>query len=249
MTAYRHVRSGKLGAERVDGRWIVSEESLEYFRNPPEVTVSGAQASSSDFRGVLLSGDDIEAWRMAQDELIRTGSLISVYSKLVVPAMQVIGELWAAGQLAVVDEHRATVTVQRVIARLSADQRHRGRKRGTIVIGSVETDTHSLPTSILADVARMSRLEAWDLGANTPAESFRHAVESADRVRAAAVSVSTYNLDDVTTKTVSAIRQANSEIPVFVGGAGIRDVDHAERLGADATASSIEELTELFEAL
>ncbi len=249
MTAYRHVRSGKLAAERIDGRWSVTSDALEAFSNPPTQTPSDVRSTAIDFERVLLIGDDIEAWRIAQDEMIRSGSLLDVYAELIVPAMQSIGNRWAMGQLRVVDEHRATVVTQRVISRLSAEQRNRGRKRGTVIVGAVRSDTHSLPSAIIADVSRINRLEAWDLGANVPPESFVDAFNTADRVRAVAISVSTTETDQWVRETIAAIRTADREVPIFVGGAGIPNADHARSLGADATGQTIHEISDLFAAL
>lgn len=249
MTAYRHVRSGKLSAERIDGRWSVTEAALEMFINPPATEVSKEQASAADFERVLVSGDDIEAWRLANDELIRSGSLLDVYTNLVIPAMQSIGHRWAIGELRVVDEHRATVVAQRVIARLSVEQRHRGRKRGTIVVGAVQSDTHGLPTTIVSDIARITRFEAVDLGANVPAESFCDALLQADRLRGVAICVSTSDVDEHVRETIRTIRSVDGEVPIVVGGAGMRSAEHAIALGADKTGQSIHDIADLFEAM
>ena len=82
------------------------------------------------------------------EELARRGAQVVAID--ISPALVEIGERWAAGELDISIEHRATGIVQRLIGRLGPQFIRRGRSRGTVVVGAPEGESHSLVVSMLA---------------------------------------------------------------------------------------------------
>jgi methanogenic corrinoid protein MtbC1 len=114
----------------------------------------------------------------------------------------------------------------------------RGRKRATVVVGAAPGDRHALPTAILADILRGEGLDAIDLGADTPLESFVDIAGSRDDVVAVAVSVGSDAVLPAAADVVTAIHAALPGISVFLGGPAVRDEQVAREHGADDYAAS-----------
>jgi excisionase family DNA binding protein len=247
MTVYRYVRTGRLDATQVDGKWLVSTEALESFQAgrrdlpPAEIDVDA-------FERLLLNGDAVGAWTLIETRLYRDGTPFSAYEDLIVPSMQSVGRRWAAGELTIAQEHRATVATSALVGRLATTNLVRGRRRGTLLLGAVAGDNHSLPTAIVADVARNKRFDTIDLGANVPAASFVEAAGVADRLVGVALSCSiTEGLESIP-EIVKALREV-TDAPLLLGGAALDDVEHALSFGADASAATLTETGVVLEEL
>ena len=156
---------------------------------------------------------------------------------MLAPSMASIGERWAAGELSISDEHRASAAALRLVSRLGPRFARRGRKRGSIVIGCVAGDRHSLPTAIMRDLLRGEGFEVIDLGADTPAESFVEACSGADRLVAVALCVTAPQVETSVRTTVELLRSAEVGVPVVVGGGAVVSEDAAYALGADRWSS------------
>jgi methanogenic corrinoid protein MtbC1 len=169
-----------------------------------------------------------------------------VLTGVLAPSLRSIGDRWAAGELSIADEHRASAVATRLIARLGPRFSGPGRRRGTVVLGSVAGDRHHLPTAILADLLRGARLDVVDLGADTPAESFVEAASAVDRLVAVGVCVTAPEVLRAVPPTVRAVRAAGIVAPVVVGGGAVGDADTARSLGSDHWAQGADEVVELF---
>ena len=159
MTAYRYVRHGQLEARKVDGEWRVSPAALTAFRAGTE---SGSRRPRAG-RGVrsapwaermearLVAGDATGAWGVVEAAMAAGATPDRVYTEVISPALVSIGDRWAAGDLDIASEHRATAVVQRLIGRLGPQFGRRGRTRGVVVVGAPAGETHALVVSMLAD--------------------------------------------------------------------------------------------------
>jgi methanogenic corrinoid protein MtbC1 len=128
-------------------------------------------------------------------------------------------------------EHRATAIASRLVGRLGALMRPRGRRRGTIVLGSPSGERHGLALSIVADVLRASGYDVMDLGCDVPTESFLMAVDGASRLEAVGIGVSASGSLEDAKRLIGEMRAVLPEgAPILVGGAA---VSSAEALGAD----------------
>ncbi len=254
MTAYRYVRTGRLPATRDGVEWRVDPDDVDRLRKASK-TPAGARRGSrgqatSRLEQRLVAGDVAGAWKVVEDALVSGATPAEVHLDLLTPALRSIGDRWASGEITVADEHRASVTAQRVIGQLGPQFAHRGRTRGTVVIGAPAGELHALPSAILADLLRDAHFGVVDLGANTPPDSFVDAARDTDRLVAVCIGVTGPGFDDVVAETVRAVHAALPDVPVLLGGAAIGDEDEAHRLGADgwsgpdaaAAVATVEEL-------
>lgn len=255
MTAYRYVRHGMLPAVKIGGAWRVARVDFDRFQagSPPDITDGESKRRrapwSDRLEARLIAGDGRGAWGVIEMAQSSGASLDEVYIDIISPAMESIGAKWAAGKLDVAVEHRATGIAQRLIGRLGPRFARRGRTRGTIVIGAPPGERHSLPISLVADLLRGSGWEVSDLGADMPIDSFVRAALECDDLAAVAVSVTSPEWLESAGDLVTALKAALTDHParVIVGGAAIRDADHARQLGADAWAPSARALIALLD--
>jgi excisionase family DNA binding protein len=234
MTAYRYVRTGRLTARQDGLRWTVALSDLRALgpggRRPRG---TGRFASRDQLIDRLVAGDERGAWIVVEAALTSGMDASAVHLDLIASALGIIGERWASGGLSVGAEHRATTVAARLIGRLGPLFAHRGRKRGTIVIGTAAGDVHALPSAILADVLRGARFEVIDLGANTPAESFAQSAAQPDRLVAVLVGATSRGHGQALARAVSAVRDARRDARILLGGAAVANDTTAARLGAD----------------
>ncbi|MFZ8877021.1 MAG: cobalamin-dependent protein [Ilumatobacteraceae bacterium] len=251
MTAYRYVRLGQLDAVKRSGTWRVSRAELDRFRaEPAEEPAERAPRGRVDWgqrmHSRLVAGDAGGAWSVIESALAAGSTPARVYTEVISPALVNIGERWAAGELDISVEHRATGIVQRIIGRLGPQFVRRGRSRGSVVIGAPSGERHGLVVSMLSDLVRAAGWEVSDIGADSPASSF---VSAARETRSAAVVVSVTLADSLEScrDTVLAIREAEPDMPVIVGGRGIASRAVAASVGADHHSAGLDDLLDLLD--
>jgi methanogenic corrinoid protein MtbC1 len=160
---------------------------------------------------------------------------------MVLPAMTEVGAAWVRGDVSIAQEHAASQVVTRIVSRLSAEVARRGVSKGLVVIGTTETDLHTLPVMIAADLMRLEGFDVLDLGSNLPAESFAEIAASQQRLVAVAVSVTAPGQAEAITTTVAALRD-RVDVPIILGGAAIDGDEHAKLLGADMGGRSVDDI-------
>ena len=262
MTAYRYVRTGRLPATKVGTEWRVHVRDVERLRSgrggaagvggPPSAGPGGGRRRRSDYhlrvRDRLVAGDEAGAWTIVENALTAGIDPDDVYLRVLGPAMELIGDDWAAGRLTVAEEHRASAVMLRLIGRLGPRFSRRGRKRGTIVIGAAPGDPHGVPVALAADLLRGAGFTVVDLGADTPAASFVDAARAADRLIGVGVTVTS---DGNRHGVADAVEALHREVgcPVVVGGRAVPDRAAAAALGADEFSADARALIAVFDRL
>ncbi len=253
MTVYRYVRLGRLPATRHGSEWRVRLADVENLRAAPGASRRGPHRGDADRTGLeqrMVAGDASGVWRLVETRLSGGSDPAGVLTELLVPVLRSIGDRWAAGELSVGDEHRATAVAYRLIGRLGLQFGRRGRTRGTVVLAAPSGDLHALPVTIVADLLRWRGFDVVDLGANTPGEAIGEAAVRANRLIAVGIVSTTSGLDAKVAAAVAAVRAVVPDTPILLGGAAIRSQTHAHKLGgdiwtdgeADAAVDAIDEL-------
>ena len=249
MTAYRYVRLGLLPAAKVGGTWQVAAADVAAFRDgAAPATDAGSRRRApwaTRLEARLVAGDARGAWGVVEAALAAGADLDEIYLDVISPAMRNIGSRWAAGEIDISVEHRATGIAFRLLGRLGPRFARRGRTRGTIVLGAPMGERHSLPVAMLADLLRGEGWEVSDLGADLPAASFVGSVLSTPGLVAVGVSVTSPECLPAAAGLIEALHAAVPAVPVVVGGAAVEGDEHAGSLGATAWASSAATLASL----
>lgn len=238
MTAYRYVRTGRLPAQRDGAQWLVDPDDLAKLQDGDRRRRPGTHRPSGDRVAILAArmaaGDEAGAWQVIQDSLASGMDPADIYLDLLVPVLRGVGDGWASGTVTIAQEHRTSAVALRVIGRMGPLFARRGRKRGVVIIGAPAGDEHGLPGAIIADLIRGEGFEVTDLGANTPGSSFAETAQQAARLVAVVIGATVPVHDSDIRFAIEEMRRAGVTAPVLVGGAAIRDAEHALSLGADA---------------
>ena len=222
QTAYRWVRSGRLPARLVAGRYRVGRADLERVddqRHKPIVPRPPGgrrlQHQVERMYEALLAGDEAAARRICQ-RLVGDGTKVVVLVEMVLaPALRRIGDAWHRGDVPIWAEHRASTTVDIVLAELSPNPR--GRRRGVVAVAAVTGDHHSLPATMATVVLREANWQVHHLGADTPPdELLRFCTENP--VDVAVLSVTNPAAAELAEETARRLRAAG--IRSVVGGPG-----------------------------
>ena len=241
MTAYRYVRLGLLPAEKVGSSWRVARADLAAFQTggPLAARARGTrQAPWADrFEARLLAGDGRGSWGVVEAALTAGMSPTDVYLEVVAPALTGVGERWAAGEIDVATEHRASGIAMRILGRLGPRFVRCGRTRGGVVVGTPAGEHHSLPVAMLADLLRSGGWEVSDLGCDVPPDAFARVAGHTERLVAVGVSVTNPACLESAADTVAVLRRSLGAVAVLIGGHAVRSLDEARALGADGYAS------------
>jgi excisionase family DNA binding protein len=180
QTAYQWVRSGRLRAQRVRGRYQLDPNDVDRFaRQRDQPSPRRARRPRAGFGNLaqrahdaLVSGDE-RFLRDLVDRLTRDGTpMTTTTEEILVPAMRRIGSDWRAGIVTIADEHRASSIVERILG--DHNPNPRGRRRGTVVVAALSGDHHALPTSMATVALREDHWRVQHLGADLPADELLH---------------------------------------------------------------------------
>jgi len=238
QTAYRWVRSGRLPAELVDGRYMVSRHDLveaATARFAPKAPAPPSQRRVDRQAGAILEalieGDESGA-RAACNKLLDDGlDAIGLIEQVIAPALREIGRAWHDGEIDIWVEHRASAIVERVLG--DASPNPRGRRRGTAVVAAVAGDRHGLPTTMATLALRGANWTVHQLGADTPSDTLMSFLESnpADLV---VLSNTNTSVVDRVVEVAEAVESTG--VPVLKGSPG-STLEQLVADAADATAN------------
>ena len=175
QTAYGWVRQGVLPAAKVGRNYQVSVADMRALGarraagTPPrpEVRVRDWQSQADQFYDAIVTGSE----RVAQTRLDRLAAgvpFIELCERVVAPALRRIGDDWAAGDVTIAVEHRASAICESVLAPLAARQ-PRGRPRGLAVTATPPGERHGLPALMAAGSLREDHWLVQHLATDLPA--------------------------------------------------------------------------------
>ena len=185
QTAYGWVRQGTLPARKTPRGYEVSEDDVQDLmarraagvEPPQEVKVRDWAAQADRLYTALAAGDEALA-RQDFDRLAAGTPIVGLCDQVVAPALHRVGLAWAAGQLSIAEEHRATAICARLIAPRA--RQPQGRPRGVAVTTTPPGEHHALPSLMAAACLREDRWQVHDLGADLPTDELvRFAEETA----------------------------------------------------------------------
>ena len=252
MTVYRYVRQGQLPATKVGRSWFVKSSDLKAFRDAKvhtaEVSEGGRKIApwAERLEAQLILGDQRGATEIMEAVLRSGHDLYFLYLHVLTPAMSAIGAKWAAGNLEIFVEHRASNIAMRLIGQFGPRFARRGVSKGSVVLGSPASEMHTLSTSMVADLIRFEGWDVSDVGANMPAEAFAEAIRQGEDVVAVCIGVTMPGSLSAAEATIGAIRKVvPHDLPILIGGAGVASDEVARELGADRRSGNVYELIEV----
>ena len=220
QTAYRWVRTGRLPAQLVAGKYVIERADLDHVlrqRAEPQRPVGPSrdrlERQADRFASALSLGNEPDA-RSIVRRLVDEGTpLVDVIETVIAPALRRIGDAWQAGRTTIWEEHRASAIVERTLGEISPNPR--GRRRGAVVISAVVGDRHALPVTMAAIVLRDDHWHVDHLGADMPPDEIVGFC-STNPVDVAVLTVTNPDVADVASTTADRLRALG--VPTVVGG-------------------------------
>ena len=174
QTVYGWVRQGTLPARKTPHGYEVSEDDVRDLlarraagaEPSREIQVRDWAAQAERLHAALAAGDEAQA-RHDFGRLAGGVPLTELCDQVIAPALRRIGADWAAGELSIAVEHRATAICERLIAaRLHQPP---GRPRGVAVTATPPGERHGLPALMAAACLREDHWQVHHLAADLPA--------------------------------------------------------------------------------
>lgn len=222
QTVYRWVRSGKLAADMVDGRYQVQRHHLTELLNaknaPSRPRPPGAQRlerTADKMHTALVTGDELGARDLAQAIVAEQTSIADFIQQVLVPPLRRIGQDWYDGKLSIWVEHRASAITERILGEIAP--RPRGRRRGEVMVAAVSGDRHSLATTMAAVTLRDNNWLVHHLGADMPPEELVKFCDEHE-IDVAVITLANPDCTELAQTTGKKIEAAGT--PTIVGGPG-----------------------------
>jgi MerR family transcriptional regulator, light-induced transcriptional regulator len=228
QTAYGWVRQGLLPARKTGRGYEVNDEDVTALAARrasgtaprPQIRVRDWAAQADRLHAAIVSGDETQA-RHLFTRLERGVPLTDLCERVIAPALARIGDDWAAGQLTIATEHRASAICERLIA--ARTQQPHGRPRGIAVTATPPGERHGLPSLMATACLREDRWLVHHLASDLPvAEVGRLALDAG---------ASLVVLSATTGESVRLARQAADEIVLAVPGAHVLASRPGDTLG------------------
>ncbi len=174
QTAYGWVREGTLRARKTPRGYEVSENDVRDLlarraagaEPSSQVQVRDWAAQAGRLHAALVAGDEARA-RRDFARLAAGVPLFELCDHVIAPALRRVGTDWAAGELSIAAEHRATAICDRLIA--AHVRQPQGRPRGVAVTTTPPGERHALPAMMAAACLREDHWQVHDLAADLPA--------------------------------------------------------------------------------
>jgi MerR family transcriptional regulator, light-induced transcriptional regulator len=173
------------------------------------------------FLAALLAGDRRRCEALTEQALTAPVAILDLYQDLYMRALYQVGVEWEENRISVGIEHLATAIVEGLLNQLYPrviSPRRTGRR---IVIGSVEGELHQVGAKMACDVFEMHGWEALYLGADTPTAEIVRTIQTL-APDAVGLSLSIADHLPALHSAIGLIRGACPELPILVGGQGLR---------------------------
>lgn len=174
-----------------------------------------------EFSDALLRGDEAAAEDVLHEAVDAELPEGLVDEAVITPALRAVGDLWAAGELSVAEEHLATEIALRVVA-LEREVYRVARRRPAVLVllAAVEGEQHVVGLRMAGSLLEHAGYEVVQLGPSVPVSDLAAMV----RRRAPAVvglSTTMPSTGAQLAEAVAALGEARPATAIVVGGTGL----------------------------
>jgi methanogenic corrinoid protein MtbC1 len=182
-------------------------------------------ALAHSFLAALIAGDEVEAEVTVRAALRAGLTIAQINEEVVGPALQLIGELWARGEISVADEHLATeICIRVLVLEDELDRVARIRLERKALLAAPEGEQHVVALRMARNLLRRAGYDALLLGADVPPDALAAAAarHEADLV---CLSCTTAGSDRVLL-AIRAVLEARPGAGFVIGGHGLTSRVH-----------------------
>jgi 5-methyltetrahydrofolate--homocysteine methyltransferase len=155
------------------------------------------------------------------DEALGSYAALAVVNDLLLPGMQVVGELFGAGQMQLPFVLQSAETMKAAVAYLEPHmERVEGSAKGTIVLATVKGDVHDIGKNLVDIILTNNGYRVVNLGIKQPVENIIAAVREhgPDAVGLSGLLVKS---TVVMRESLQTLRTEGFQLPVLLGGAAL----------------------------
>jgi methanogenic corrinoid protein MtbC1 len=239
----------------VDEGWAPSAAAAAILAGTVDVPSHPDAASAAEDPGGRMAADDAAGMEVAAltarflqgaadldphevgsvlDDAFAHGSFERVAADYLFPALEALGEAWAAGRVTVAGEHMASSAVARRLGQALEAAGDGISRAGRVVVGMPPGGRHELGALVFAIAARRAGLPVVYLGADLPVDDWLAAAEGA---AAAVIGAVTARDRAAATDLAHRLRAADPALIVAVGGRTAPVGPNVLRLPAELPAS------------
>jgi len=182
----------------------------------------------------VVDGDTDAALAAANQAIAEGINPVEVISEGLSVGMTKVGDLFNSEEISLPFVIVAADAMTQAIAILEPHipEENKGKKVGTVVMGTVEGDIHDIGKGIVSTMLRVYGFEVHDLGRDVPVQAF---IDKAKEVNADIIGSSTLMTTTLPGQKAlqEAIRAAGMKVKSMVGGAATNQ-QWADKIGATA---------------
>lgn len=196
------------------------------------------------FTRALLAGDPEAAERAVREAMDGGLTAAQIDVELITPALFVVGEKWALGEISVADEHLASEIALRVLALQRVLHRTKRRRRlRRVLLLAPEGERHVIGLNMACDLLLAAGYETRMLGADVPLADIAAAVarHEADIVALTATMADSVERVDA---ALDYLRAVHPRVAIVLGGSAV-----TFELGAAWSASVCPDVSSVVESV
>ena len=174
------------------------------------------------YADAILRGDGDAAEQIVADAIAASLDEATIHDAVIAPALRLVGDLWADGEIGIADEHLATEISLRVLALQREAFRLARRRAGhRILLATVRGERHDVGLRMAASLLLGGGFDVRMLGPDVPEQDLADAV---DRHRPGIVGLSATMAGPAARlpAAISAVRASAPGAGIVVGGAATR---------------------------
>ncbi len=197
---------------------------------------AGTMSEFHPLTEAIIRGRRKEVPELVQGCLDAGESAEAIVVNRLVPGMSEVGERFKKNEIFVPEMLIAARAMKEALKLLESELAAAGvRPEYTAVIGTVEGDLHDIGKNLVAMMWKGANIDVVDLGVNvTPADFAKACVEHKPQLVGLSALLTTTM--PAMRETVQAVRQADQNVRIIIGGAPVTDA-YAKEIGADGYAS------------
>ncbi len=230
--------------------WNQDKGASEYLKAYGNIDVKRQaqkedKGEDKDLFDIILSGRRDEA-KKATKKLLEEKEALDIINKLIVPALDLIGERYENGQVFLPQLIRSAETVKssfEILKETMTKSSSEDISNGKIILASVNGDIHDIGKNIVKVLLESYNYQVIDLGKNVSSEVIvQAAIENDIKLvgLSALMTTTVKSMED----TIDKLKNTGLDIKVMVGGA-VLNLEYSQMIKADFYAKDAKEAVEI----
>lgn len=218
--------------EALSGKDKDSRDYIAVYGGGNNESTSKVQFTQESLSDIILNGY-AERAAQATEELLKTKEPLEIVEQVIIPALEIVGKEYETGEkfLPQLIQSADTVKAAFVVLKAAIETGGGSISYGKILLATVKGDIHDIGKNIAKVLLENYSYEVIDLGKDTDIGRIVETVKEHDIKLVGLSALMTTTVVNMEA-TIKALREANLDCKVAVGGA-VLNPEYAERIKAD----------------